>query len=339
MRLAIVTTCAMGGIGLFEPLVRDRQVPLEWLLLVGWSALGLSLSFIARRRRTRRTSPSSVTDSPVTGVSDTARWVAVYRASETARPDSLFNDAFAEYLAGPRGRDIAKLMPASARNGWPIIARTKLIDDLVVSTVADGFDCVVNLAAGLDTRPYRLDLPESLRWIEVDLPTVIDDKKLMLADAQPRCRLVRIGADLTDAKARNAALQEAVAASTRTLILTEGLLLYLSELEVRNLAVNIAALNGVHSWVLDLASPAILGMMRKDMGAHLANAPLKFAPPHGVAYFEALGWRVARVHSILHAAGRLRRLPWFLQLISKIPEPNPRKLTHARWPGVIQLVR
>jgi hypothetical protein len=80
-------------------------------------------------------------------------------------------------------------------------------------------------------------------------------------------------------------------------------------------------------------------MMRKDMGANLANAPLKFAPPSGVAYFEALGWQVARVSSILHAAGRMRRLSWFLQLISNLSESNPRRLTHARWSGVIQLMR
>lgn len=41
--------------------------------------------------------------SPVTGVSDTARWVAVYRAWESARPDALFHDPFAQRLAGDRG--------------------------------------------------------------------------------------------------------------------------------------------------------------------------------------------------------------------------------------------
>ncbi|HTC60029.1 MAG TPA: APC family permease [Solirubrobacteraceae bacterium] len=51
MRLAIVTTTAMGGISLFQPLVRDRRVPLEWLLLLGWTGLGLALLFIARQRR------------------------------------------------------------------------------------------------------------------------------------------------------------------------------------------------------------------------------------------------------------------------------------------------
>ena len=155
----------------------------------------------------------------------------------------------------------------------------------------------------------------------------------------PGAGLLRIGTDLTNADARNAALHDALAGATRALVLTEGLLLYLSEPQVRDLALSIAAFDGVRSWLLDLASPAILQMMRKDMGTNLANAPLKFAPPSGVAYFEALGWQVARVSSILHAAGRMHRLPWFLQLISNLPESNPRRLTHARWSGVVQLTR
>ncbi|SRR6266852_2818065 len=80
-------------------------------------------------------------------------------------------------------------------------------------------------------------------------------------------------------------------------------------------------------------------VMRKGMGTHLVNAPLKFAPPSGVAFFEALGWRVAEVHSIFHAAVRFRRLPWFLKPVALLPEPNPRKLGKARWSGVVQLTR
>ena len=160
-----------------------------------------------------------------------------------------------------------------------------------------------------------------------------------MADAKPRCQLLRIGANLTHADSWTPALRDAMGAATRTLVLTEGLLLYLSEPEVRDLARNLAAFDCVESWTLDLASPAILAMMRKDMGTYLTNAPVKFAPPTGVAYFEALGWRVKRVSSILHAAGCMQRLPWFLWLISKLPEPNPRRLTHARWSGVVQLIR
>jgi methyltransferase (TIGR00027 family) len=277
--------------------------------------------------------------SPVSNVSDTARWVAVYRAWESARPDALFNDPYAKLLAGERGEAIARQMPAQARSGWPMVARTKLIDDLVQARITKGCDCVINLAAGLDTRPYRLDLPHSLRWIEVDLPALIEEKEELLANAQPRCQLRRIKGDLTDTQTRVAALQDALGPSTQALVISEGLLVYLDDAQVRDLSRDIAALAGVNGWILDLGSPAILEMMRKGMGATLKNAPLKFAPENGIAFFEALGWRVAEVHSIFHAAVRFRRLPWFLKLFALLPKPNPRKLGKLRWSGVVELTR
>jgi len=277
--------------------------------------------------------------SPISNVSDTARWVAVYRAWESARPDALFRDPYADSLAGEQGRAIARLMPRQARSGWPIIARTKLIDDLVQAAIAQGCDCVLNLAAGFDTRPYRLELPKSLRWVEADLPALVDEKERALADATPRCQLTRIRVDLADAGARSKVLQELVGSAQQALVITEGLLVYLEEPQVRSLAADLLAQAGVRRWILDIASPELLEILQKSMGRHLASAPIKFASPDGVAYFEALGWRVGQVLSILHAAARLRRLPWFLRLFARFPEPDPRRLGRARWSAVVQLER
>jgi len=280
-----------------------------------------------------------MTDSPVSNVSDTARWVAVYRAWESARPDALFHDPYAGMLAGERGRAIAAHVPRQARSGWPLVARTRLIDGLVLAAIAHGCDCVVNLAAGLDTRPYRLDVPASLRWIEVDLPTLIEEKEQLLGDARPRCELRRMKVDLADAQARAAALSDALGTSTRALVVTEGLLVYLDEKQVRELAVDLCAQAGIRWWVVDLASPELIEMMGRAMGPHLANAPMKFAPANGVAFFEALGWSVEVVSSIVHAAARFRRLPMFLRIFALFPEPDPRKLGRARWSGVVRFGR
>lgn len=277
--------------------------------------------------------------SPISNVSDTARWVAVYRAWESARPDALFHDPYAELLAGERGHAIADLMPRQARNGWPMIARTKLMDDLVLAAIEQGCDCVVNLAAGFDTRPYRLALPSSLRWIEADLPALIEEKERLLIDAQPRCQLRRIKIDLADSSTRVAALQEAVGSSTYVLVITEGLLLYLDEAQVRSLTMDLLSQAGIRWWILDLASPKLLEMMKKSMGPRLANAPMKFGPSNGVAFFEELGWRVTRVQSVLRAAARYRRLPWTLKVFGFLPEADPRRPGRAPWSGVVQLGR
>jgi len=281
----------------------------------------------------------AVIPSPVSNVSDTARWVAVYRAWESARPDALFHDEYAGLLAGERGRTIAALMPRQARNGWPIISRTKLIDDFVRDAIAQGCDCVLNLAAGFDTRPYRLELPGSLQWIEADLPALIEEKESLLAKAQPRCQLRRIKIDLADSAARAAMLRDALGSSVQTLVITEGLLVYLDDAQVRSLAVDLAAQANIHGWILDLASPGVIQMMRKGMGAHLTNAEMKFAPSNGVAYFEETGWSVTEVRSIFHAAARHRRLPLFMRLFALFPPPDPRKLGSSPWSGVVVLGR
>ncbi len=94
----------------------------------------------------------------ISDVSDTARWVAAYRARESARPDALFRDPLAARLAGDRGQRIARALARPGDDGWPLVTRTQLIDQLVTTAVAGGCDCVLDLAAGFDTRPYRYSL-------------------------------------------------------------------------------------------------------------------------------------------------------------------------------------
>ena len=116
----------------------------------------------------------------IRNISDTALWVAVFRARETERPDALFQDPFARKLAGERGEQIAKDMRQGMRHEWPYTARTVRFDQIVTEQIKQGTDMVINLAAGLDTRPYRMDLPSSLKWIEVDFPAMIDYKEKSL---------------------------------------------------------------------------------------------------------------------------------------------------------------
>src|SRR4029077_7102181 len=133
------------------------------------------LGIVSSRLRTARLSEPTISH-----VSDTARWVAGSGAGARARPDALFRDPCADRLAGERGRAIAAATPRAAVTGWAAVARTKLIDDLVLDAIAQGCDRVLNLAAGFDTRPYRLPLPKQLTWIEADLPVLIDEKLRLL---------------------------------------------------------------------------------------------------------------------------------------------------------------
>jgi methyltransferase (TIGR00027 family) len=276
---------------------------------------------------------------PVSNVSDTARWVAVYRATESARPDALFSDELAERLAGDHGREIVARVPRTMRSGWWLVARTKIIDDTILDAIADGCDLVLNLAAGLDTRPYRLDLPADLRWVEGDLPALLAEKEELLADQTPRCQLTRHAVDLADPEARDRFLDQELAGATKALVLTEGLLMYLEPDDVAALSKAFIRPQ-IAWWMLDVAGPGLKKFMNDKTGGLLQNAPFTFAPENGIGYFEDLGWRVVESESVFAAAYRLRRLPWFYRLFARVHRPDDRRPpTNRPWSAVIRLTR
>lgn len=280
-----------------------------------------------------------VDDTRIRNISDTARWVAEYRAEETERPDAVFRDPFARRLAGARGRSITGSIPRQMQQRWAFITRTYLFDRFIADRIDHGVDTVVNLAAGLDARPYRMPLPPTLTWIEVDLPELLAYKEGVLSGERPACALERVALDLSDVDARRALFARIDARARRTLVLTEGLLIYLTADGAGQLAEDLATHARVRDWVIDLASPALMQMMRKEMGGRLeeAGAAFQFAPVDGPHFFERHGWRAEDIRSLLKTAARLKRLPLMLRLMSLLPEASP---PWSRiWSGVCLLTR
>jgi methyltransferase (TIGR00027 family) len=247
----------------------------------------------------------------IRNISDTALLAAVYRARETEREDALFRDRFARRLAGERGQEIAKSLAFSEKNAWSWFTRTYLFDQFITRCLGEGCDTVMNLAAGLDARPYRLALPASLKWIEVDLPDITDYKEELLRDEKPSCLLERVRLNLSNMDGRRELFQRIAKQSRQALILSEGLVLYLSSQEVGLLATDLSSHQNFRYWVVDIVSPALLKMLRKKMGKAFdeAAAPFKFAPADGPEFFSKFGWSPVGVRSIWHTAGELKRLP------------------------------
>ena len=283
-----------------------------------------------------------MTEQPETSlrnISDTALWVAIYRARETERPDAHFNDPYARRLAGERGEKIAAEMHKRMSIEWPMIARTVNIDQIVNDCVSAGADMVINLAAGLDSRPYRLDLPPDLKWIEVNLPDMIEYKEKQLDGETPRCRLERVPLDLSDAEARQKLFSRLNAECTRALVISEGLLVYLSREDVVDIAKDLAAQPHFRDWVIDLANPALLKMMKKTYDNLAdADASMKFAPEQGPDFFAQFGWKPVEIHSALHSAAKLKRLPFLYRLFAFLPDSKGRSPKQV-WGGVVRLAR
>jgi len=275
-------------------------------------------------------------DLKVRGVSDTARWVAYFRALESQRPDALFHDPYAERLAGEHGFHLANTLPDGNKHEWAWVARTYLFDQFLIRELQAGADLVMNLAAGLDARPYRMDLSPTLQWVEVDFPEIISYKEEILANEKPKCRLERVSLDLSDGPARRKLFENLNGRATKVVIMTEGLLIYFTAEEVAAFAMDLASPVHFQRWVIDLASPGQLKLMQRSTGKQLseANAAFKFGPAEGANFFVPYGWDPKDVQGMLKTAAHFNRAP--AELLTLLPEPKGMP-AHFPWTGVCLL--
>lgn len=281
---------------------------------------------------------SSITnqvDRVVRNIADTARWVAHFRALESQRPDALFVDPYAARLAGERGSQIAETLEGDKRR-WAWATRTYLFDRAIERCISAGADVVLNLAAGLDTRAYRMSLSPGLRWIELDLPEILSYKEHFLQDEPPRCGLERIALDLRNVEGRRELFRDLNRAAKRVLVVAEGLLVYLADDEVGSLSQDLSSQEHFRNWIIDLASPGQLRLMQSSYGKNLsdAGAELKFAPLEGPKFFRPYGWQAIETTGILKTAAELKRAP--TELLALLPEPEHR-FGNYPWTGVCLL--
>ena len=179
--------------------------------------------------------------------------VAACRALETELEDAFVRDPFAERLAGERGKAILNGMPHANILRLGMAIRTRFVDELLLEGLgAHGVRTVLSVGCGLDTRPWRLDLPSTLRWIEVDFADVLEYKERVMVGETPRCRRERLTADLNHSAQRKAMYE--AAGKAPALMITEGLLLYLPAATVDALAAETWQQSGITHWISDIST-------------------------------------------------------------------------------------
>lgn len=248
-------------------------------------------------------------------VSETAYLVSLCRALETEKPNALFQDPFARSLAGGKGELQKRVLGDIRAIANAIAVRTYVIDEIIGQLIQNkGIDTVLNLGAGLDTRPYRLKLPPSLRWIEVDLPGILSDKEQKLEQEYPRCDLKRVKLDLGDLNARTRLFTKINAEAKRVLILSEGILGYLTEKQVADLAMDLYRQPNFGGWIFDLSAQSLLEQLQhrqtqKIFRQYFTNgkAAFSFAPANGTEFFRPYGWQLAQFRSTWEETRRLKR--------------------------------
>ncbi len=290
--------------------------------------------------------PMGTTSEPrvLRSVSDTALLVAYHRAMETKRPDALFRDDFAVRLSQGRGEQIARKLPRGRALAWTTIVRTVLLDAIVLRLVGQGVDTVVNLAAGLDARPYRLPLPPLLRWVEVDLPDLLGEKSDALAADKPVCRLDRVPLDLADAAKRRELFARIGAETRNVLIMSEGLLVYLPPALVGELADDLHAQSSFRHWAFDLATPIIKRRINRWQGRQLkqAQTQYQFAPEEGTKFFVPHRWREAEFHELFENSIRINRTMggmWIFHLMNRLAPERAARMAEKWRAGIVLLER
>ncbi len=221
---------------------------------------------------------------PPQGVGKTALGVARVRAQESQREDRLFDDPYAQAFvdAAPgafpeeqavRDRPAAygPLVSLGAAFYAHAVIRTRFYDDYLAAATAAGSRQVVLLAAGLDTRAFRLAWPAGTRVFELDLPGVLAFKEAVLdaRGAVPRCERVTVPADLREnwpAGLTAAGFYPAWPATW----LAEGLIIYLTAGEAGRLLSMVSDLSAPRSRLAfehDPAGPDRLTAMARQIPA------------------------------------------------------------------------
>jgi len=202
-----------------------------------------------------RGSAYSVAMSDFPPVLKTALWMAGVRARESTKPNGLVSDPLAHVLIGQEGLEAALALEQAHPAPRALVRRMRLTDDLVLRLVKErSIQTVIMAGTGLDTRPYRLELPAALEWIELDYPVVTNWKNERLHAQQPRCTVERVGVDLSRPGAFASAVAERCK-GRRSLVIMENVFHYLDLQEASTLLRDTHALGPGTLITADLPSP------------------------------------------------------------------------------------
>jgi methyltransferase (TIGR00027 family) len=231
--------------------------------LSAWVLIGILVAFLAfgvnLYLEVYRVHDATVSYEPIeldSRVADTCRLVAAARALDSGRPSLFHNqDPLAMYLAGEEHMrclaEEVKLLNVTALDLNPVTMRTIAIDERIMSAARDGVRQVVMIGAGMDTRPYRLVLP-NVTWFEVDVPSVLSLKAELLGRVPeelqhllyPKLQMHTIVPLNLEGTLRDALHYSGFDSTLPTYFIMEGLLMYLTVGEIKQLFQSLPVVEG-----------------------------------------------------------------------------------------------
>ncbi|HEX8955893.1 MAG TPA: class I SAM-dependent methyltransferase [Burkholderiaceae bacterium] len=230
-------------------------------------------------------------------VSKTAYLTCGARAEDAAKPKPVCGDRYAERFLAGAGEAVYRQFKKEAGPAASIVARHRLIDDLLRERIAGNPDtAVVIVGAGFDSRAFRID---GGRWIEIDEAPVIEHKNMVLPAGDCRNPLRRIAIDF----AQEALIDKLppFAATTPVVVVMEGIFFYLDE---NQRCATLAALRRAyprHSLICDLSTRLFMERYGKSLARRIEalGAKLVPLPEDPAAHFLATGYRLEARYSIV----------------------------------------
>jgi methyltransferase (TIGR00027 family) len=263
----------------------------------------------------------AASDGPLEGVSETALGAAEMRAEESLRPDRLIDDPYAAAFvaaAPPLFPDLPSIDDDAELGAYKqafvdeIAIRTRFFDHYLWAGCASGARQVVLLAAGLDTRAFRLDWPDGVRIFELDLPGLFAFKEQVLTGrrATPRCARTVVPVDLRDdwpTQLTDAGFEPQLA----SVWAAEGLLAYFSADESVRLLTTVGAMCTTGSQLSFEYDDFVEGSALTDVRAMAAMDPVSSMWKGGLdqpppAWLASHGWEV-QTHARATVATRYER--------------------------------
>ncbi|QQQ79542.1 SAM-dependent methyltransferase [Saccharothrix sp. 6-C] len=255
-------------------------------------------------------------------VEKTCLLTAALRAAETRRADRLYEDPFAERLAGGEGADLLAEITELTHpaDGTPRrvpstidynAIRTRFFDDFLLSAVADpALTQVVLAPVGMDARAYRLGWPPRVRVFEVDRPAVLAVKHHRLGDALPLVDRRPVELDMVEDDWAGPLLAAGYDPAAPSVWLLEGLLYYIPEAAVHRVLDHVRSLTAPGSLVagdivnaVSLSSPRTAALLRVFARW---GCPWLFGADDPEALFDRHGFAVDAAQPGEEGAGRGR---------------------------------
>jgi methyltransferase (TIGR00027 family) len=237
-------------------------------------------------------------------IARTACWTAAVRAHESPRADRLFDDPWAIALAGADGEAWWQNLAPQQRDGAAIFQpiRTRFFDEWLARAMThDQMQQVVLLAAGLDTRAFRLSWPKGTRLFELDQPRVLAEKERLLAEAgaTAACERIPVAADLATPAWPDRLVSAGFIPQERGAWLLEGFLFYLPESAALQVLDQVSALAAPGSRLgFDVLNRAILtSPWRRDWQEEMRRlgVPQRSAMDEPETVLGVRGWQVTVV--------------------------------------------